>query len=168
MIKITTMQRRKEEIYTLLMGQRDRNSPLSMLDVFLIREIARIRCEPIVVVLKDRTEWHDPDEPEKIHRGGDLPAEIWTNGSKYWYKDGWKHRDGDEPAEIWSDGARMWYKDGKPHRDGDKPAEIWKDGTRIWYKDGVIHRAGGEPAIVCVASGHQYWYQNGVEILHIK
>ena len=43
---------------------------------------------------------------------------------KKWFKDGKLHRDGDLPAVITSDGTRIWYRHGKRHRDGDLPAVI--------------------------------------------
>jgi hypothetical protein len=46
------------------------------------------------------------------------------------------HRDGDKPAVIFSDGSRWWYKEGKLHRD--KPACIDRNGSKYWYKDGKL------------------------------
>ena len=38
------------------------------------------------------------------------PAEIWSDGSKWWYKDGWQHRT-DGPAVEWADGSKEWFLD---------------------------------------------------------
>ena len=58
-------------------------------------------------------------------------------GTKMYYKDGELHRDGDEPAVIWSDGYKEYFKNGERHRDGDEPAVIETDGTKRYYKNGV-------------------------------
>ena len=46
------------------------------------------------------------------------------------------------PAEIYADGTKKWYKNGQPHReDKDKdgnilPAEVRSNWTKKWYVDG--------------------------------
>lgn len=47
------------------------------------------------------------------------------------------HRDGDKPAVIESDGSEFYYRMGKLDRDHDLPAVILADGTRKWYKNGT-------------------------------
>lgn len=86
----------------------------------------------------------------ELHSFGDLPAVVYNDGSKEWYKNGILHRDGDKPAVI-SNGMKVWYKNGQIHRDGDKPAVIRNDGVKqvlIYYKNGQIHRDNFKPAIV--------------------
>ena len=96
----------------------------------------------------------------KLHRDGDLPAEIMSDGTQLWYKDGKKHRDGDLPAMISADGTQCWYKNDEVHRDGDLPAMIMPNGRQCWYNNGVRHRDGYLPAVMRV-DGTQEWYKNG-------
>jgi hypothetical protein len=56
--------------------------------------------------------------------------------NQYWYKEGEVHRDGDLPAIILSNGDQYWYKEGEVHRDGDLPAIILSCGDQYWYKEG--------------------------------
>jgi hypothetical protein len=93
------------------------------------------------------------------HCVDDLPIISWY-GHQEWYKEGKLHRDGDLPARIFTDGANYWYKEGKCHRDGDLPARIFAAGTKSWYKKGKQHRDGDLPAVI-LASGDQYWYKEG-------
>ena len=43
------------------------------------------------------------------------------------------HRDGDMPAVVYADGTKEWYKEGKCHRDGGLPAVISARGQKEWY-----------------------------------
>jgi hypothetical protein len=79
---------------------------------------------------------HSRNHNNQLHRDNDEPAIIYSDGTKYWYKDGKRHRDNDEPAYIGSDGTKCWYKDGKCHRDNDEPAITYSDGTKYWYING--------------------------------
>ena len=87
-----------------------------------------------ILIANDKTEYRLPNG--WLHRDDDLPAEIWVDGTQFWYRDGKRHRDNDLPAEIRADGSQLWYRDGKRHRD-DKPAIIYADGSQEWYQDGV-------------------------------
>ena len=40
------------------------------------------------------------DSAGRLHRDGDMPAEIWPDGTKVWFQHGLKHRDGDMPSEV--------------------------------------------------------------------
>jgi hypothetical protein len=42
----------------------------------------------------------------------ELPAMMFINGTKHWFKNGELHRDGDLPAIEWFDGTKFWYKHG--------------------------------------------------------
>jgi ribosomal protein L25 (general stress protein Ctc) len=95
----------------------------------------------------------------KIHREGDLPALIYSDGTQKWYKEGILHRDGDLPAVIYCEN-QYWYKEGKIHREGDLPALIYSDGTQKWYKEGRVHREGDLPAVI-YWNGDQEWYKEG-------
>ena len=101
-------------------------------------------------------------EYSMLHRDEDLPAIIYADGSKFWYKNGQLHREGDLPAEIYANGSKYWYKNGQFHRDGDEPAIIYVDGSKYWYKNGQYHRDGDEPAIIYV-NGIKFWFKNGLE-----
>jgi hypothetical protein len=50
--------------------------------------------------------WYDTNG--KLHRDGDLPADVCRYGSQYWYQHGIRHRE-TGPAVIWSDGdVQFW------------------------------------------------------------
>jgi len=102
--------------------------------------------------------WKDKDG--LLHRDGDLPAAIYADGSKYYYKNGNCHRDGDLPAIEHADGTKCYYKNGNCHRDGDLPAIEHADGTKCYYKNGKCHRDGDLPAIE-YANGERDYYKNG-------
>jgi hypothetical protein len=84
-----------------------------------------------------------------VHRENDLPAVVYTDGTKTWYFHGETHRDDDKPAYMGSNGDKIWFQFGKRYRKGNQPAAILKHGTRKeWYdKDGKLHRDGGRPAV---------------------
>ena len=86
---------------------------------------------------KNTCKWFENDE---LHRDNDLPAVIWSDGSKMWYKRGKPHRDNDLPAVHLKNDFKAWYKNGQKHRDGDLPAEILPDGTKYWYKNDQLWR----------------------------
>lgn len=46
------------------------------------------------------------NKKNQLHNENDLPAVIWANNSKFWYKNGKRHRGGDNPAIIFFDGFR--------------------------------------------------------------
>jgi hypothetical protein len=82
------------------------------------------------------TSWYDA--AQRLHRDGDLPAVVWTDGSQSWYKHGRRHRDGDLPAVVWSSGTQWWYRHGKKHRDADLPAVVFANGRREWWVNGRL------------------------------
>ena len=47
------------------------------------------------------------------------------------------HRDNDLPAIIYNNGDKEWYKNSKLHRDNDLPAIIRADGTQEWWIYGI-------------------------------
>jgi len=53
------------------------------------------------------------DENGKLHSYNDLPALIYTNGRKYWYKHGLRHRNNGKPAIVSPDGRKQYWVDGK-------------------------------------------------------
>jgi hypothetical protein len=67
----------------------------------------------------------------------------------------------DGPAKEYSDGNKFWYKEGKLHRE-DGPAKEYSDGNKFWYKEGKLHREDG-PAIE-YSDGYKEYYYNGEEI----
>ena len=63
---------------------------------------------------------------------------IDADGTEFWKnKEGQLHRDGDLPAVIYANGAKYWWKNGQLHRDGDKPAIIFANGEEEYYNNGV-------------------------------
>lgn len=93
----------------------------------------------------------------KLHRKK-LPAVIYADGTKIWYKYGVIHRGGGMPAYVVQGHAEIWYQYGNVHRDGDQPAIIHANGYKVWFKNGQCHRVGG-PAVV---------YPGWVEEWHYK
>ena len=82
-----------------------------------------------------------------FHRDDDLPAVIYVDSGKCWYKNGKIHRDGDNPAVDFDfPTIQIWYKNGKLHRDNDLPAKIYIRHTRNlfvykeWWSNGIFVR----------------------------
>ena len=75
---------------------------------------------------KHYAEWRDLDD--KLHREGDLPAVVRSDGGQTWCWHGILHRDGDLPARVGADGSLSWGKHGELHRDNDLPARVFEDG----------------------------------------
>jgi hypothetical protein len=92
-----------------------------------------------------------------LHRY-DGPTVIWANGCIDWYFNGKLHREGDEPAVIDSDGTQYWIKHGLQHRDGG-PAKIQTNGYQAWAQYGETHREDG-PAIIW-DDGKEDWVMRG-------
>jgi hypothetical protein len=93
----------------------------------------------------------------QLHREKDLPAAIYHNGERCWYKHGKVSRINDLPARILSDGTQVWAVNGVLYRDDDKPAIIYSNGTREWYKNGKQHRDHYFPAVVNADGTCEYW-----------
>jgi len=129
------------------------------------------------------------DENKQLHSYNYLPAMITGWKTELWYKHGKLHRDNDLPAIVWADGRKYYYKDnvkytptitipdyilnkfgnkclydenGQYHSYNDLPAIIMSSGTKFWYKHGNYHRENDLPAIVW-PNGTQEYYKNGVE-----
>lgn len=102
----------------------------------------------------------------KLHRFGDEPAIVYTNGESHWYKNGKLHRRGDLPAivnmklkpncpDIYEYAEFRWYRHGKLHRDNEnemlcnpKPAIViysdYNNGELSlveWYHNDKLHRS---------------------------
>ena len=99
----------------------------------------------------------------RLHRSGDAPAVVKSDGTQEWWWNGRRHRDGDAPAIVWADGSQYWYKEDELHRDGDAPAcivnSIWGQ-YKCWYLNGKRHRAWDLPATVWPIS--LMWWVHGV------
>lgn len=95
-----------------------------------------------------------------LHRTGDLPAVIYPDGKREYYKYGRMHRD-NGPAMITANGDQYWYHEGLQHRDVDLPAVICVGGGKIWYQYGKYHRDNDQPAYIN-HNGDQSWYQYGL------
>lgn len=129
--------------------------------------------------LTKKESWYDSDG--RLHRDGDLPAEIDHRGHmKRWYthgvltkvltfvgllyhydKDGKIHREGDLPAvydESDEDGIKQWYRHGKMYRHQLMGVEKWFD------ENGKLNREDG-PAFTDI-DGTQHFYIHGVRQEH--
>jgi hypothetical protein len=95
-----------------------------------------------------------------FHNINDLPADVNINMSQ-WYQHGKMHRDGDKPAIICTDGAVYYYKNNHLHRDNDQPAVIQANGMREWWYKGKRHRDRGA-AIENGRGQGILWYYNGI------
>jgi hypothetical protein len=62
----------------------------------------------------------------------DGPAIEYSNGNKYWYKNGLPHRE-DGPALEFYYGEKWWYKNGKQHREDGPAIERFDGEKRYWY-----------------------------------
>lgn len=106
---------RIKQAVTLLMGLQDPASPLSMVDVEIVRHIMRFRNAPVNVITEiGDKETRDPDSNE-LQSFDDQPAVVRVNGITAWYRDGKLHRNGDQPAVKY---PGSWYRNGKKHREG--------------------------------------------------
>lgn len=81
----------------------------------------------------------------ELHSLDDLPAVVYKDGTKWWYKNGKVHRDGDLPAVMWHNGVQEWFQNGRRHRD---------NGPAVIYPN--------EPAIAPEFRGKRQWWLNGV------
>jgi hypothetical protein len=58
------------------------------------------------------------------------------NRTEYRNENGFLDSENDLPAVIYDEKHRLWYKNGLKHRDLKKPAEIWSCGKEFWYING--------------------------------
>jgi hypothetical protein len=65
----------------------------------------------------------------RLHSVNDQPAVVYTDGTKWWYKQGQIHRDGG-PAVVHPNGVEEWWQNNKRHRTGG-PAVIYPDTAEI-------------------------------------
>lgn len=72
----------------------------------------------------------------ELHNIDDMPAIIYKDTHKHWFKNGKCHRDNDKPAIVNDYGYQAWYQNSKRHRDNGKPAIIWPDGTEEYWING--------------------------------
>lgn len=126
-----------------------------------------------------------------LHRDDDLPAVIYSDGTKEWWRHGERHRDNDLPAvefanwrEWWTfgnlnrtndlpaiehDDLKEWWQNGKMHRDQDFPAFVMYENGIVqqeeWWKEGVRHREDDKPASITYEDGEIYleeWWIDGM------
>jgi len=71
------------------------------------------------------------------------PAPITTEfGTKRWFNNaGELHRENDLPAVIFKNGTKVWWKNGKRHRENDMPAIIREYGSKEWFVNGEFIRS---------------------------
>lgn len=125
--------------------------------IYWLRPLHRnklIKAITIYKVAPERTDWYIKPYDHLIKHRDDGPAEIYSNGALYWYKNGKMHRE-DGPAIIRLDGMQEWYINGKRHCDNG-PALITSNGVQCWYKNGKIHREDG-PAYIHPNGTHEWW-----------
>ncbi len=72
----------------------------------------------------------------KVNYGKEIPKNFtgivdYTDGKKYWYKEGMLHRE-DGPAVEHKSGHKQWWIEGKLHRENG-PAIEWPNGDKRWY-----------------------------------
>lgn len=72
-----------------------------------------------------------------------------------YYKNDLLHRDKDLPAAIYHNGTKTWYKEGKKHRIG-APANIWNNGNIEWFFEGMRHCETG-PALIYPGRKEEYY-----------
>ncbi len=76
--------------------------------------------------------WNRLKEPAPI---------VDKDGTQRWFNNaGELHRENDMPAVIWADGSKSWFKNRKRHRDNDLPALVRADGTKEWWITGKFVR----------------------------
>ena len=75
-------------------------------------------------------------DEDELHSFNDQPACYDHLGNKEWYKDNLLHREGDKPAIIITNGFKMYYKNGIKTRIG-KPAVIFPNGKVEYWLEGV-------------------------------
>ena len=60
------------------------------------------------------------------------------SGAKYLYDDNRKyHSYNDLPAVIYSDGSKFWFKHGLIHRNNNLPAVVRYNGLKVWYENRI-------------------------------
>lgn len=86
---------------------------------------------------------------------------VFSNGDKYWYKNGELHRE-DGPAREYANGIKAWWVDGKRHRI-DGPAVEDKNFGNSWYIKGKLHRIDGPAYEPCSGGyyGEKEWWVDG-------
>jgi len=55
------------------------------------------------------------------------------------------HSYDDKPSIEWSDGLKFWHKNGELHREEDKPATEWGNGIKECYKNGKLYKDNKGP-----------------------
>jgi len=122
-----------------------------------------------------------------IHRNGGLPAVIYCDGSKEWYRNGLLHRDGGLPAVKYTYDSFSYYINYIPHHCvelittnciccvgyGCKKRKNYAGVTtaiynnksiitreKRWYKNGQRHREGDLPAVKYANGDLEWWFNN--------
>ena len=77
----------------------------------------------------------------------------------YWQdSDGnFEHREGDLPAEVYADGSMNWAQYAEYCRYGDLPSQVTADGKQVWWVGRIWHRGGGLPAIIYPDGRMEWW-----------
>ena len=62
------------------------------------------------------------------------------NGWVHWLDDEGRRHRLDDPAEVWSDGTQFWWRHGRYHFAHGPGILYAYDGTIVWYEDGRFLR----------------------------
>jgi hypothetical protein len=113
-----------------------------------------------------------------IHRGNDMPAIEYEDGTLVYMQMNLIHRNNDKPAIITKSAhvgingcpailldqndrlvpnAEIWFNYGMIHRHGDKPACVAQDGRQMWYKFNKRHRDDIKPACIYPCGRREYF-----------
>lgn len=111
---ITPSELSSAQSIVLLLGIKDSDSPLSIVDGLIVQKIMEAAWEPVEKIKETVSDYRDPVFDLR-HRGVDKPAFSIEGSIKQWYKDGLLHRT-KGPACIWFKGETMVY-------------EWWQNGT---------------------------------------
>jgi hypothetical protein len=100
----------------------------------------------------------------EIVRGWGSPL-LPEGDNEVWGLNGCIHRDGDQPAIVCSNGDKYWYQHGRQERDGDRPVAIYKNSGYVFMKNGYIHSdTDGLLLPAYVKDGYIFYYLNGKQV----
>ena len=97
-------------------------------------------------------------ENGQIVSRGNSPSIIAPN-VQIWYNDSNEiHRDGDLPAMLYTDGTKVYYQHGQIHRLGDLPAIETSANKEYWSRN-LINRQDNKPSIIMM-NGTEHFYRH--------
>jgi hypothetical protein len=72
--------------------------------------VKKLEPEYVVCEFGDRRSYNTQGRLQSFY---DCPSLIYSDGTKYWHKNGKIHRDNNLPAILWGDVDKEWWIDGK-------------------------------------------------------